>query len=297
MRRDRATPTEWRRWPGAMSTASGWSATPIWRRISMTGRPAGAMWGRPMLWGICCSPAMPSGRIRPARWSCTSRRHRPDTWALCGRWAGAIRRGRAAKRTRPRPLTASGAAPRAETVRRRCRWGTAMKRAAAARRMPPKRLTGTRRRPAGACRWGSTIWAACTRQDRASHGIGGRHWSCTVRRHRRSRRLDRRSGGWKKPVEPGKSWAGCWWPMPCSWEQDYGRAAPVTGSSGWRQWPLRRWPEGAAGPGGGSGRRRCVAHRLRRCRCGDHAAGRPAEAPYIKSQRGRVPNGTRPRCI
>lgn len=60
-------------------------------------------------------------------------RHRPDTWALCGRWAGAIRRGRAAKRTRPRPLTASGAAPRAETVRRRCRWGTATKRAAAAR--------------------------------------------------------------------------------------------------------------------------------------------------------------------
>ena len=29
-----------------------------------------------------------------------------------------------------------------------------------------------------------------------------------------------------------------------------------------------------------------VAHRLRRCRCGDLAAGRPAEAPYIKSQRG-----------
>lgn len=168
-----------------------------------------------------------------------------DTWALCGRWAGATRRGRAAKRTRPRPLTASGAAPRAETVRRRCRWGTAMKRAAAARRMPPKRLTGTRRRPAGACRWGSTIWAACMRQDRASHGTGGRRWSCFGRRRRRSRRPDRRSGGWKKPAEPNGSWAGCWWPMPCSWEQDYGRAAPVTGSSGWRQWPLRRWPEGA----------------------------------------------------
>lgn len=43
VRRDRAIPTEWRRWPGAMSTASGWSATPIWRRISMTGQPPGAM--------------------------------------------------------------------------------------------------------------------------------------------------------------------------------------------------------------------------------------------------------------
>ena len=41
MRQGRAIPTEWRRWPGAMSTASGWNATPIWRRISMTGRPAG----------------------------------------------------------------------------------------------------------------------------------------------------------------------------------------------------------------------------------------------------------------
>ena len=80
-----------------------------------------------MPWGICCSPVTPSGRIRPVRWSCTSRRHRPDTWALCGRWAGATRRGRAAKRTRPRPSTASGAAPRAETARRRWRWDTATK--------------------------------------------------------------------------------------------------------------------------------------------------------------------------
>lgn len=66
------------------------------------------------------------------------------------------------------------------------------------------------------------------RQDRVSHGTGGRHWSCFGRRRQRFRRPDRRSGGWKKPAEPNRSWAGCWWPVPCSWEQDYGRAAPVT---------------------------------------------------------------------
>lgn len=120
-----------------------------------------------------------------------------------------------------------------------------MKRAAAARRMPPKRLTGTeeaarRGLPLGQYDLGCLYEAGQgVPRDRRKALELFRQAAQEVPEARQAvRRLE-------KAGEPNGSWAGCWWPMPCSWEQDYGRAAPVTGSSGWRQWPLRRWPEGA----------------------------------------------------
>lgn len=139
-----------------------------------------------MPWGICCSPATPSGRTRPRALELYQQAAQAGHMGALRQVGRCYQKGKGCQKDEAKAFDCFRRSAEGGDGRRQWRWDTATKRAAAAPADAAQAAHWYEEAAAGACRWGSTIWAACMRQDRASHGIGERRWSCTVRRHRRS---------------------------------------------------------------------------------------------------------------
>ncbi len=290
-------PTEWQRWPGAMSTVSGWSATPIWRRISMTGRPA-------------------RGHVRAA-------------YAL----GNMLLSGDAIGQDPARALELYQQAAQAGHMGALRQVGRCYQKGKGCQKDEAKAFDCFRRSAEGgdgpaAVSLGYCYekGSGCPADAQAAHWyeeaarrglpLGQYDLGCLYEAGQGVPR-DRRKAleliaGWLLVAYAMLMGAGLWegsagdriiWLAAAALPAvaggcclHYGRrlvpplsrigriALTVLGAV--LAFFFVSGDRGAAGPGGDSGRRRWGSPAARRCRCGDHAAGRPAEAPYIKSQRG-----------